>query len=162
MYLVLTADGSQRSINRLYCTFHLLQRARLPIPPNDCNVAILPVATKDLLPISPRFSPYEFLSRCKISTFTRRKPMVELLLTFSRFPLRKPEYKIWFSQEPNSRLLVRGYLLIVLQTRPLGRRGCGVARPTHRLSTSDTNALNTVHPPVPCPPGSPQRLKSKS
>ena len=46
------------------------------------NVAILPVVTKDL-PISPRFTPYEFSSRCKFSTLTSRQAMVELyLLTF--------------------------------------------------------------------------------
>ena len=65
------------------------QRARLPIPPTVCNVAILHVVTKDL-PISPRFSPYELLS----STLTTRQPIVEFyLLTFSLFPLlRKSEY----------------------------------------------------------------------
>ena len=45
-----------------------------------CNVAILPGVTKDL-PISPRFSHYEFLSRYKVSTFTSRQPMVGFLLT---------------------------------------------------------------------------------
>ena len=30
-------------------------------------ITILPVVTKDL-PISPRFTPYNFLSRCKFST----------------------------------------------------------------------------------------------
>ena len=34
-----------------------------------CNVAILPVVTKDL-PISPRFSPSEFFSRCKDSIYS--------------------------------------------------------------------------------------------
>ena len=34
-----------------------------------CNVAILPVVTKDLL-ISPRFSLTFFLPRCKFSTLT--------------------------------------------------------------------------------------------
>ena len=37
-------------------------------------VAILPVVTEDL-PISPRFTPYDFLSRCKFSTLTTRQPM---------------------------------------------------------------------------------------
>ena len=41
------------------------------------NVAILPVVTKDL-PISPRFTPNAFLSRCMLSTLTTRRPMVEL------------------------------------------------------------------------------------
>ena len=55
-------------------------------------ITILPVITKDL-PISPRFTPYNFLSRCKFSTLTTRQPMVEFyLLTFPRFPLRKKEH----------------------------------------------------------------------
>ena len=41
----------------------------------DLLITILPVVTKDL-PISPRFTPYNFLSRCKFSTFTTRQPMV--------------------------------------------------------------------------------------
>ena len=56
-------------------------------------ITILPVVTKDL-PISPRFTPYDFLSRCKFSTLTTRQPMVEVyLLTFPRFLLRKKEHK---------------------------------------------------------------------
>ena len=35
----------------------------------DLITTILPVVTKDL-PISPRFTPYNFLSRCKFSTLT--------------------------------------------------------------------------------------------
>ena len=59
----------------------------------DLIITILPVVTKDL-PISPRFTPYNFLSRCKFSTLTTRQPMVEFyLLTFPRFPLRKKEHK---------------------------------------------------------------------
>ena len=54
----------------------------------NCTVAILPVVRNNL-PISPRFSPYEFLSRCKfvqVSTLTTRQPKVEFyFLTFSRF-----------------------------------------------------------------------------
>ena len=60
--------------------------------------SILPVVTKDL-PISPRFTPYEFLSRCKFSTLTTRQPMVEIyLLTFPRFPLRKKEHQSYFGK----------------------------------------------------------------
>ena len=45
-------------------------------------VAILHVVTKDL-PISPRITPYDFLSRCKFSTLTIRQLMVEFyLLTY--------------------------------------------------------------------------------
>ena len=39
-------------------------------------ITILPVVTKDP-PISPRFTPYDVLSRCKFSSLTTRQPMVE-------------------------------------------------------------------------------------
>ena len=62
--------------------------------PINCNIVILPVIPKDLL-ISPRFSPYVFLSRCKFSPLTTRRTIINtsfwILLTFPRFPLRKPE-----------------------------------------------------------------------
>ena len=64
----------------------------------DLIVTILPVVTKDF-PISPQFTPYNFLSRCKFSTLTTRQPMVEFyLLTFPRFPLRKKEHKPYFGK----------------------------------------------------------------
>ena len=64
----------------------------------DLIITILPVVTKDL-PISPRFTPYDFLSRCKFSTLTTRQPMLEFyLLTFPRFPLRKKEHKSYFGK----------------------------------------------------------------
>ena len=64
----------------------------------DLIITILPVVTKDL-PISPRFTPYNFLSRFKFSTLTTRQPMVEFyLLTFPRFPLRKKEHKSYFGK----------------------------------------------------------------
>ena len=64
----------------------------------DLIITILPVVTNDL-PISPRFTPYNFLSRCKFSTLTTRQPMVEFyLLTFPRFPLRKKEHKSYFGK----------------------------------------------------------------
>ena len=64
----------------------------------DLIITILPVVTKDL-PISPRFTPYVFLSRCKFSTLTTRQPMVEFyLLTFPSFPLRKKEHKSYFGK----------------------------------------------------------------
>ena len=47
------------------------------------HVRILPVVSKDL-PLSPRCSPYDFLSRCKFSTLTTRQPMVEILLDKNR------------------------------------------------------------------------------
>ena len=62
-------------------------------------IIILPAVTKDL-PISPRFTPYDFLSRCKVSSLTTRQPiMIEFhLLTFPRFPLRKKEHKSYFGK----------------------------------------------------------------
>ena len=64
----------------------------------DLIITILPVVTKDL-PISPRFTPYNFLSRGKFSTLTTRQPMVDFyLLTFPRFPLRKKEHKSYFGK----------------------------------------------------------------
>ena len=64
----------------------------------DLITTILPMVTKDL-PISPRFTPYDFLSRCKFSTLTTRQTMVEVyLLTFPRFPLRKKERKSYFGK----------------------------------------------------------------
>ena len=64
----------------------------------DLIITILPVVTKDL-PISPRFTPYNFLSRCKFGTLTTRQPMVEIyLLAFRRFPLRKKEHKSYFGK----------------------------------------------------------------
>ena len=64
----------------------------------DLIITIPPVVTKDL-PISPRFTPYDFLSRYKFSTLTTRQPMVEFyLLTFPRFPLRKKEHKSYFGK----------------------------------------------------------------
>ena len=64
----------------------------------DLIITILPVVTKDLT-ISPRFTPYDFLLRCKFSTLATRQPMVEFyLLTFPRFPLRKKEHKSYIGQ----------------------------------------------------------------
>ena len=64
----------------------------------DLIITILSVVTKNL-PISPRFTPYDFLSRCKFSTLTTCQPMVEFsLLTFPCFPLRKKEYKPYFGK----------------------------------------------------------------
>ena len=62
-------------------------------------ITILPVVTKDL-PISPRYTPYIFLSRCKFRALTARQPvMVEFyLLTFRRFQLRKKEHKSYFGK----------------------------------------------------------------
>ena len=64
----------------------------------DLIITILPVVTKDL-PISPRFTPYNFLSRCKFSTLTTRQPMVKFyLLTFPRFPFRSERTQTYFGK----------------------------------------------------------------
>ena len=80
----------------------------------DLIITILPVVTKDL-PISPRFTPYNFLSRCKFSTLTTRRPMVEFyLLMFPRFPLRKKEHKSYFGKNQTDNFRTSrcaGYLL---------------------------------------------------
>ena len=80
----------------------------------DLVITILPVVTKDL-PISPLFTPYDFLSRCKFSTLTTRQPMVEFyLLTFPRFPLRKKEHESYFGKNRTHDFLTNrcvGYLL---------------------------------------------------
>ena len=82
----------------------------------DLINTILPVVTKDL-PISPRFTPYDFLSRCKFSTLATRQPMVELyLLTFPRFALRKKEHKSYFGKNRTHDFRTSrcaGYLLLV-------------------------------------------------
>ena len=65
----------------------------------DIIITILPVVTKDL-PISPRFTPHDLLSRSKFSNLTTRQPiMVEsYLLMFPRIPLRKKEHKSYFGK----------------------------------------------------------------
>ena len=84
----------------------------------DLIITILPVVTKDL-PISPRFAPYNFLSRCKFSTLTTRQPMVEsYLLTFPRFPLRKKEHKSYFGKNRTHDFRTTSRLCR-LPTRPL-------------------------------------------
>ena len=66
----------------------------------DLIITILSVVTitKDL-PIPPRCTPYDFLSRCKFNNLTTRQPLVEFyLLTFPRFPLRKKEHESYFGK----------------------------------------------------------------
>ena len=59
--------------------------------PHSILFMLVVTITRDL-PISPRFTPYTFLSRCKLNTLPTRQPMVEFyLLKYSRFPLRTPE-----------------------------------------------------------------------
>ena len=45
----------------------------------DLIITILPVVAEDLS-ISSRFTPHNFLSRCKFSRLTTRQPMVEFYL----------------------------------------------------------------------------------
>ena len=83
----------------------------------DLIITALPVVTKDL-PISPpRFTPYNFLSRCKFSTLTTCQPMVEFyLLTFPRFPSRKKEHKSYFGKNRTHDFRTSrcaGYLLLI-------------------------------------------------
>ena len=88
----------------------------------DLIITILPVVTKDL-PISPRFTPYDFLSRCKFSTLTTRQPMVDFyLLTFPRFPLRKKEHKSYFGKNRTHDFRTSRCADYLLFNRPLGRR----------------------------------------
>ena len=75
-----------------------------------------------IFPSLPRFTPYDFLSRCMFSTLATRQPMVEFyLLTFPRFPLRKKEHKSYFGKNRTHDFRTSrcaGYYY----TRPLGRR----------------------------------------
>ena len=75
-----------------------------------------PVVTKDL-PISPRFTPYDFLSRCKFSNLTTRQPMVEFYLTLvPRLPLWKKGHKSYFGKNRTHDFRTSwsaGYLLLI-------------------------------------------------
>ena len=63
----------------------------------DVIITILPVVTKDL-PISPRFTPYNFFIAMQVQ-HSYNSSMVEFyLLTFPRFPLRKKEHKSYFGK----------------------------------------------------------------
>ena len=62
----------------------------------DLIITILPVVTKDL-PISPRFTPFIFLSRCEFSTLTARQPMVD-----ARRILEEAEYGLEIPQTRGS------------------------------------------------------------
>ena len=64
----------------------------------DLVITILPVVTKNI-PISPQFTPYDFLSRCQFNNLTTRQPMVGVYLpTFPGFPLQKKEHKSYFGK----------------------------------------------------------------
>ena len=96
-------------LNVLGYQSHLLQR---------CHPAWV---TKDI-PISPWFSSYDFLSRCKLSTLTTRQPMVGFcLLTFSRFPRQKPKSKSCFEKTRIKLITFALVGVLRLPTRPPGR-----------------------------------------
>ena len=80
----LTADGPQR--------------AQVTKPTYYCNVVIVPVVRFPDFRISPRFSRTSlYRDASSVSTLAPRQPMVELyLLTFSRFPLRKPDFTVHY------------------------------------------------------------------
>ena len=61
------ADGPERAVDRL------------PIPPTSTLPSCL--GREGSSYVSPRFSPYEFLSRCNFSTLTTRQLMVNFLVT---------------------------------------------------------------------------------
>ena len=63
----------------------------------DLIITILPVVTKDF-PIAHRFTPHELLSQSKSSTLTTQVVIGFYLLTLSRFPLRKKDYKSFFNK----------------------------------------------------------------
>ena len=69
----------------------------------DLIITILPVVSKDL-PISPRFMPYDFLSRCKFSNPTTGQGKLI-------FPCPRSRLRIW-SREPGSAVPSRVSLLM--------------------------------------------------
>ena len=98
----------------------------------DLITTIMPVVTKDL-PISPRFTPYGFLSRC----ITTRQPVVEFyLLTFPRFSLRKKEHKSYFGKNRTHDFRTSRCAGYLLPGRLLGRR----ADLIHHLSNNRSSA----------------------
>ena len=61
-------------------------------------ITILPVVTKDL-PISPRFTPYNFFIAMQVQhSYNSSANGWIYLLTFLRFPLRKKEHKSYFGK----------------------------------------------------------------
>ena len=66
----------------------------------DLIITILPVVTKDL-PISPRFTPYDFFIAMQVQhsyNSSTNEWLNFYLLTFPRFPLRKKEHKSYFGK----------------------------------------------------------------
>ena len=107
----------------------------------DLIIIILPVVTKDL-PISPRLTPYDFLSRCKFSTLTTRQPMDEFyLFTFPRFPLRKKEHKSYFGKNPTHDFRTTSRCTVYL----LDHSGCTLILITRHSHQSSPNITTVVH-----------------
>ena len=119
----------------------------------DLIITILPVVTEDL-PVSLRFTPYDFLSRCKFSTLTTRQPMVEFyLLTFPRFPLRKKEHKSYFGKNRIHDFRISrcaGYLLDHSGDELILRKAHGSALQCFSLifSTSHVTRIKCYSPPA--------------
>ena len=118
----------------------------------DLIITILPVVTKDL-PIYPRFTPFNFLSRCKFSTLTTRQLMVELyLLTFPRFPLRKKEHKSYLGKNRTHDFRTSrcaGYLLDHSGDERLHcHRGTRLNAMKRFLKKNQTTPRPSEHPPV--------------
>ena len=114
----------------------------------DLIITVLPVVTTNLS-ISPRFTPYDFLSRCKFSNLTTRQPMVEFyLLTFPRFPLRKKEPKSYFGKNRTQDFRASkcaGYLLDHSGYARNGDRWGTILNEQHRRPTGLVGYLYTCY-----------------
>ena len=114
-------------------------------------ITILPVATEDL-PFPPRFTRYDFLSRCKFSNLATRQPMVEFyLLTFPRFPLRKKEHKFYFGKNRTHDFRITrcvGYLL--------DHSGVGYNNDSSTYRIHDGNSTNKSSEFICCEKNNPQ------
>ena len=94
--------------------------------PTNCNVAILPVATKSL-PISPQFSPYDVFLRCNYSTLATRQS--RLFFTYYsrshafRYRRKNKSSGFYKNLELTTSLLVgvRCYLLLIDHSGNEGR-----------------------------------------
>ena len=78
------------------------------------NFAILPMVTK-YLPISPRFTRYEYLSRWKFGSLTARQSMVAFLLTHVHtLSATEEKHKFWLDKNQTNDFRTRrcgGHLL---------------------------------------------------
>ena len=113
-------------------------------------VTILPVLAKGL-PLSPRFTPYGFLSRCKFSTLTTRQPMVEFhLLTYSRFLSATDARKKSCLARIELTTSALAGVQVTYQTRPLRRRGY-ILLPVsghHKLAQSFATSTRAIKHPT--------------